>query len=116
MAKPDPDHSTPASLAQAAEWHAANQALAELRERERKLGPDSVTTDEHTAARKRVDKATKALTIPAHLLRYSDQDWTHHSPLGKREQWRQAQDAWGIAHQIWRADFERLQAIKRQEA
>lgn len=111
----DAAHCTPESLAAANAWNAANSALAELHERERKHGPDAVTTDEHIEARQAIDEAAAKLTMPTHLLRYSHHDWTGGNALSRGEQWRQAQDAWATAHNIDRTQFERLQQIKLSE-
>jgi hypothetical protein len=111
----DSGHYTADSLAAANEWHAANEQLAALHERERKHGADAVSTAEHIEARQRIDAALTALTIPHHLLRYAERDWQGSNTLGRQEQWRQAQDAWATAHGIDRTQYERLQEIKLRQ-
>lgn len=56
--------------------------------------------------------------IPYRLLIFNPDDWPGPDPthlmsipvLIQRERWRQAQDAWGHEHGIWRDRFEELQA------
>lgn len=61
--------------------------------------------------------------IPPHLLVYRDEDWMPHVEdsvmyrgLRARELQRIAQDEWGNAHGMWRAEFEDLQAKQQGQA
>ncbi|SDQ98721.1 hypothetical protein [Thermostaphylospora chromogena] len=60
--------------------------------------------------------------IPHELLVYRDEDWLPKvqpsavfPQLRARELQRQAQDAWGNQHAVWRAEFEALQREQRAE-
>ncbi|RKS76481.1 hypothetical protein BZB76_1837 [Actinomadura pelletieri DSM 43383] len=100
----------------AVEWREANQELDALCELIRKTG--DVDPDDYAAARRRVDDAAAAITIPARLMTFDPDDWPGRTadnvgftqdPLRRREQFRQAQDEWATDRGLWRGDFEELQ-------
>jgi hypothetical protein len=100
----------------AVEWLDAKQQLGTVQEMIRKFG--DVSPDVYAAAYERVERAAAAITIPARLMVYRDQDWPGRASdhvgftvdaIRKREQFRQAQDQWARERRLSRNDFEELQ-------
>jgi len=110
----DAAHCTPESLAAAKAWHDANGKIAALNARAAKYGPHTVTPEEMRDAYDRLATATPtfAAAIPDKLATYQAADWPGWTAAEHSEAYRQAQDAWSTAHQLGRAEFERLQQIK----
>ncbi|MEU4405042.1 hypothetical protein AB0F88_10985 [Streptosporangium sp. NPDC023963] len=55
------------------------------------------------------------MKIPNSLLTYTEAEWmplvessVRYPTLRARELWRKAQDCWGTANGVWRAEFEQL--------
>jgi hypothetical protein len=113
----DAAHSTPDSLAAAKEWREANGQIAALNARAAKYGPDTVTPEEMRDAYDRLATAQPqfAAAIPDRLATYRAADWPGWTPAERAEAHRKAQDAWTTAHEIDRAQFERLQQLKLAE-
>lgn len=108
---------TAEELAAAAEWREANAEVERVQEHMRKFGYLSVPADEHARVQARIEAAALAITIPDHLMTFNPDHWPGRSvdavgftndALRKREQWRQAQDAWDVERKLCRSDFETL--------
>ncbi len=117
---------TAGELAAASEWRAANDAVAAIVERIKQDGYESVSIGDHAVTLGRIHNAAQAITIPPHLLTYNADNWPGRSPehqlsidvLRRREQHRQACDAWAVQRKLWYGDFVELQRrqLERQEA